>query len=77
MTPKIVSTAHLYLQNVPQLCPAMKQRFLKLVARALIVYNIKWRNSSLKALTRRRKGKKTKVVRHSPEAAKLAKLMHQ
>ncbi len=77
MTQKIVCTAHLYLQNVPQLCLAMKQRFPQLVARTLIIYNIKWQNSSLKALTRKRKGKKRKVARHPPEAAKLAKLMRQ
>jgi hypothetical protein len=60
-----------HLSELPQLCTShMTTRLLSLVARTMLVYNIKWLNSTLRATKKFCAKKKTKAVK------KLEKLSH-
>ena len=65
----IVATCLQRLANGPVLCQEMHRKFIQLVARVIVVYQVKWKNSNLKE-ARMEKG------RHSKEKKKLAKLTH-
>ena len=65
-----------HLSNFPQFCSTDKfDRFVSLVARTMLVYRIKWLNSSLKSKKKfkRGKGKKKKKTKSD---RKLEKLTH-
>ena len=49
---KINHACHLYMENIPNFCSNMKDRFVKLVAKVMIVFHMKWKNQELKALKR-------------------------